>query len=72
MEVGIVSSHLIWLLRTRSIRRKAREVGQTYDEYVDPNRRPSCTPSYSSSTQEKEDDYDEAKEKEEVDLSDHA
>jgi hypothetical protein len=28
----MVASHLIWLLRTRAIRRRAKEADQTFDE----------------------------------------
>lgn len=32
IEMGVVSSHFVWLLRTRGIRRRAKEAGQTFDE----------------------------------------
>lgn len=31
--MSMVTSHLIWLLRTREIRQRAKEAGQTFDEY---------------------------------------
>lgn len=33
MEMAMVASHLIWMLRTRSIRKRAKEVGQTFDDF---------------------------------------
>ncbi|KAI9653165.1 MAG: hypothetical protein M1821_007705 [Bathelium mastoideum] len=35
LELGIFTSHFVWLYRTRRVRREARFVGLTYDEYVD-------------------------------------
>lgn len=32
IEMSMVASHLIWLLRTRNLRKIANEVGQTFDE----------------------------------------
>jgi hypothetical protein len=32
IEMSMVASHLVWLLRTRAIRRRAREAGETFDE----------------------------------------
>jgi hypothetical protein len=29
----MVASHMIWLLRTRGIRKRAKEAGQTFDEF---------------------------------------
>jgi hypothetical protein len=29
----MVVSHLVWLLRTRGIRRRAKEAGKTFDEF---------------------------------------
>jgi hypothetical protein len=34
MEIGIVSSHLIWRYRTRHDHRAAKAVGKSYDEYI--------------------------------------
>jgi hypothetical protein len=34
MEIGIVSSHLIWLYRTRHDHRAARTAGKSYDDYI--------------------------------------
>lgn len=34
LETGIVISQAIWLWRVRHIRREAKMVGKTYDEYV--------------------------------------
>lgn len=34
MEIGIVSSHLIWFWRTRYARKRAHELGKDYDTYV--------------------------------------
>ncbi|KAF2199727.1 hypothetical protein GQ43DRAFT_473367 [Delitschia confertaspora ATCC 74209] len=34
LEVGIFSSHFIWLWRTHHIRKAAKKAGKTYDEYV--------------------------------------
>lgn len=34
MEIGIGVVHLIWLWRTRKIRREAKKVGMDYDEYI--------------------------------------
>jgi hypothetical protein len=33
LEVGIIGSHLIWLYRTRHIRRSAQKASKTFDEY---------------------------------------
>ncbi|EMD95349.1 hypothetical protein COCC4DRAFT_150434 [Bipolaris maydis ATCC 48331] len=33
IEMSMVVSHLVWLLRTRDIRRRAKEAGKTFDEY---------------------------------------
>ena len=30
--MSMVASHLVWLLRTRNIRRRAKDSGQTFDE----------------------------------------
>ncbi|KAK2075080.1 hypothetical protein P8C59_009237 [Phyllachora maydis] len=35
LELGIFTSHIIWLIRTRKIRTAAAAAGKTYDEYVD-------------------------------------
>lgn len=32
LELGIFVSHLIWLLRTRQVRREAKARGKTFDE----------------------------------------
>jgi hypothetical protein len=32
IEMSVVVSHLIWLLRTRGIRKRAKEAGETFDE----------------------------------------
>jgi hypothetical protein len=32
IEMSMVASHVIWLLRTRGIRRRAKEAGETFDE----------------------------------------
>ncbi|KAF2398137.1 hypothetical protein EJ06DRAFT_480605, partial [Trichodelitschia bisporula] len=34
LEIGIVSSHLVWLYRTRNVREAAKRAGKKYDEYV--------------------------------------
>jgi hypothetical protein len=34
MEIGIGIVQLIWLWRTRKVRREAKKVGMNYDEYV--------------------------------------
>jgi hypothetical protein len=34
MEIGIGVLQIVWLWRTRSVRREAREVGLAYDEFV--------------------------------------
>jgi hypothetical protein len=31
--MSMVASHMIWLLRTRGIRKRAKEAGQTFDEF---------------------------------------
>lgn len=33
IEMSMVVSHLVWLLRTRGIQRRAKEAGKTFDEY---------------------------------------
>ncbi len=40
LEGGIAACHVIWLLRSRSVRRQAKEQGKTYEEFVE-----SCAPS---------------------------
>lgn len=37
LETGIFASQAIWLWRRRHIRREAKKVGQTYDDYVAEN-----------------------------------
>src|SRR4051812_14955389 len=37
LETGIFASQAIWLWRVRHIRRAAKKVGKTYDEYVAEN-----------------------------------
>ncbi|KAL6710610.1 hypothetical protein ACN47E_008658 [Coniothyrium glycines] len=32
IEMSMVASHMLWLLRTRAIRKRAKETGQTFDE----------------------------------------
>ena len=32
LELGIFVSHVVWLLRTRKVRREAKEKGKTFDE----------------------------------------
>jgi len=32
IEMSMVASHLVWLLRTRGIRSRAKEAGETFDE----------------------------------------
>lgn len=34
LETGIFASQAIWLWRVRHIRRQAKKVGKTYDEYI--------------------------------------
>jgi hypothetical protein len=34
LEIGIVFFHLLWLWRTRQVRRAAKDCGKEYDEYV--------------------------------------
>ena len=34
LEIGIFASHFVWLYRTRRIRKEARFVGMSYDEYI--------------------------------------
>ncbi|KAF2843722.1 PQ loop repeat protein [Patellaria atrata CBS 101060] len=34
LEIGIFGSHWIWLYRTRTIRKEAKSVSKSYDEYV--------------------------------------
>jgi hypothetical protein len=34
LEVGIVVVQIIWLWRTRKIRKQAKKVGMDYDEYI--------------------------------------
>ncbi|KAI5924040.1 PQ loop repeat-domain-containing protein [Camillea tinctor] len=34
LEVGIYLSHIIWLLRTRKIRKEAKEQGKTFDDVI--------------------------------------
>jgi hypothetical protein len=34
LEIGIVFFHLLWLWRTRHVRRAAKDCGKNYDEYV--------------------------------------
>ena len=34
LESGIILSQFIWLWRVRHVRREAKKVGMTYDEYV--------------------------------------
>jgi hypothetical protein len=34
LEIGIFGSQILWLYRTRHIRRLAKKAGKTYDEYV--------------------------------------
>jgi len=47
LELGICGSQLVWLYRTRKVRKAARAAGQTYDEYNRSlkhiSRAPSCT-----------------------------
>jgi hypothetical protein len=31
--MSVVASHLIWLLRTRGIRKRAKEAGKTFDDF---------------------------------------
>lgn len=33
IEMSMVVSHLVWLLRTRDIRKRAKEAGKTFDEF---------------------------------------
>ncbi|KAK1918180.1 hypothetical protein CFE70_000732 [Pyrenophora teres f. teres 0-1] len=33
IEMSMVASHLVWLLRTRGMRRRAKEAGKTFDEF---------------------------------------
>lgn len=33
IEMSMVASHLIWLVRTRGIRQRAKELGLTFDEF---------------------------------------
>jgi hypothetical protein len=33
IEIGIATSHLVWLLRTRGVRKRAREAGKSFDEF---------------------------------------
>lgn len=33
IEMSMVASHLIWRLRTRGIRKRAKESGKTFDEF---------------------------------------
>ncbi|KAF1830376.1 PQ loop repeat protein [Decorospora gaudefroyi] len=33
IEMSMVASHLVWLLRTRDIRKRAKEAGETFDEF---------------------------------------
>ncbi|KAL2350101.1 PQ loop repeat-domain-containing protein [Cryomyces antarcticus] len=35
LELGIFISHVVWLIRTRRVRKEAKLAGRTYDEYVD-------------------------------------
>jgi hypothetical protein len=34
LEIGIFASHIIWLYRTRRVRKEAKEAKMTYDEYI--------------------------------------
>ena len=33
IEMGVAISHLVWLLRTRGVRKRAREAGKSFDEF---------------------------------------
>jgi hypothetical protein len=33
IEMSMVASHMIWLIRTRGIRKRAKEAGETFDEF---------------------------------------
>jgi hypothetical protein len=33
IEMSMVASHMIWLLRTHEIRKRAKEAGETFDEF---------------------------------------
>lgn len=33
IEMIMVTSHLIWMLRTRGVRKRAKQVGVTFDEF---------------------------------------
>jgi hypothetical protein len=33
IEMSMVASHMIWLIRTRGIRKRAKAAGETFDEY---------------------------------------
>ena len=37
LETGIFLSQAIWLWRVRHVRREAKKLGMTYDEYTDAN-----------------------------------
>jgi hypothetical protein len=35
LEGGIAVCHVVWLFRSRRVRRQAKEQGKTFDEFVD-------------------------------------
>jgi Flp pilus assembly protein TadB len=35
LEGGIAACHVIWLVRSRAVRRQARAQGKTFDEFVE-------------------------------------
>ena len=44
MEIGIVSSHLIWRYRTRHDHRAAKAAGKSYDDYIKSMQLPTVNP----------------------------
>lgn len=35
LELAIIAFHFVWLFRTRKARREAKNVGLSYDEYIE-------------------------------------
>ncbi|KAF2104489.1 hypothetical protein NA57DRAFT_70693 [Rhizodiscina lignyota] len=59
LEFGIIGCHLVWLFRTRKTRQQAKNVGLSYDEYVQADNKEANQQRVSSETHDPSQDQEQ-------------